>query len=138
MTSLCARLVLGARNTVVTGMDTGAHRSCLQSSGEWPGPDKSLPIHKILRVPITVGIKFKLLHDLLCAPLQLPHPLQQPLPLKHFVQRTISSPFCALAHATPTTWNAFPCFLDIGPHFLFPKTLSTYYQAELAISPLSS
>lgn len=53
--------VLGARNTAVNGMDTGARRSSPQSSGEWPGPDNSLPFYQLLRIPITLRIKFKLL-----------------------------------------------------------------------------
>lgn len=56
--------VLGARNTGVKNTETGANRSSGewdQSSGEWLGPDKSFPSCNLLRLSVTLRIKFKLL-----------------------------------------------------------------------------
>lgn len=53
--------VLGARNTVVNNTETGANRSvCGTRAQEWLGPDKSLLSYNLLRLSVTLRIKFKL------------------------------------------------------------------------------
>lgn len=103
-----------------------------QSSGQRPGPDKSLPFNNLLRFSITLRIKFKFLNPSwsgLCSPLPLPYPSQQP-PHTEPLQSQ------ALAHATPTLQClSLPSKLQASTSNSF---LRPPLQAELAISPLSS
>lgn len=100
-----------------------------QSSGEWPGPDKSLPFNNLLRFSITRRIKFKL-HNLDSAgpSHSLTRPNNHPT-LNHYSSQ-------ALAHAIPTLQClSLPSQLQASPSNSF---LRPPLQAELAISPLSS